>query len=350
MVAVYDPNLRITEQGTGDNPNTWGAVLNQQVFALLSNAIAGVTQIDFSAGANIDISTAALVPPNDFPGVANGATDTARNMVLELTDVTLPITSGLTLTLPALEKVYIIRAAQTGGFPINVMCKGGSTSIAFNLGMMALVYTNGTNIFALDANGLLESANNLSDLANAATARTNLGLGSAAVLTAGTAANNAVQLNSSGKLPAVDGSLLTNVTGTPTGVGTAAFLNVGTAAGNVVQLNGSGQLPAVDGSLLTNLPNQAASTSSGFVNKVVIGSVTIQTGFSPLSAGANPSIVFPTQFSAAPVVTFGPGAFAQGVWLNGAPTVTGFSTHTAPTDEQGSPSATPFYWTAIGTT
>lgn len=43
------------------------------------------------------------------------------------------------------------------------------------------------------------------------------------------------------------------LSGLPT-LGTAAALNVGTAASNVVQLNGSAQLPAVDGSLLTNLP------------------------------------------------------------------------------------------------
>ena len=41
--------------------------------------------------------------------------------------------------------------------------------------------------------------------------RAALGLGTAATLTAGTAANNAVQLDGDGKLPAVDGSALTNV-------------------------------------------------------------------------------------------------------------------------------------------
>ena len=48
---------------------------------------------------------------------------------------------------------------------------------------------------------------------NAAAQRTTLGLGSAALLTAGTAANNAVQLDGSAKLPAVDGSQLTNISG-----------------------------------------------------------------------------------------------------------------------------------------
>lgn len=38
------------------------------------------------------------------------------------------------------------------------------------------------------------------------------------------------------------------------GLGTAAFLNVGVSANNIVQLNGSGFLPALNGSLLTNVP------------------------------------------------------------------------------------------------
>jgi hypothetical protein len=139
-------------------------------------------------------------------------------------------------------------------------------------------------------------------------------LGTAAALDVGTSASNVVQLDGSARLPAVDGSQLTNlpsgattlgaltdvdvtgavdtnvlkydsgtstwvdgavayseVTGTPTlatvattgaysdltgtpTLGTAAALDVGTSANNVVQLNGSAQLPAVDGSQLTNLP------------------------------------------------------------------------------------------------
>lgn len=53
----------------------------------------------------------------------------------------------------------------------------------------------------------------LAEAADATAGRALLGLGSAATLTAGTAANNAVQLDGSARLPAVDASQLTNLPG-----------------------------------------------------------------------------------------------------------------------------------------
>src|SRR5210317_2399853 len=64
-----------------------------------------------------------------------------------------------------------------------------------------------------------------------------------------------------------------DLTGTPT-LGTAAAEGVGTSANNVVQLNGSAQLPAVDGSLLTDLPSDVRSITSN-------SSITISAPTSP---------------------------------------------------------------------
>ena len=191
------------------------------------------------------------------------------------------------------------------------------------VGLPAVDGSQLTNITATDATKLA-IANNLSDLNNVGTARTNLGLGTSATEDVGTGANDIVQLDGSSRLPAVDGSQLTNVTGTDStklaiannlsdlnnagtartnlglaigsdvqafdaqltdvagltpadgafivgdgsnfvtetlgdartslGLGTVATLDVGTGANQVVQLTAASKLPAVDGSLLTNLP------------------------------------------------------------------------------------------------
>ena len=48
---------------------------------------------------------------------------------------------------------------------------------------------------------------------------------------------------------------------TSLGLGTAAVLNTGTSAGNAIVLDGSARLPGVDGSQLTNLPSAGATAS-----------------------------------------------------------------------------------------
>lgn len=68
--------------------------------------------------------------------------------------------------------------------------------------------TGGSGGDMVGASNLLQG---VGGVANVATARTNLGLGSAAVLNAGTGANQVIQLNSSSQIPAIDGSLLTNI-------------------------------------------------------------------------------------------------------------------------------------------
>ena len=149
----------------------------------------------------------------------------------------------------------------------------GNVIVADSTGLPAIDGSQLTGITATDSTKLA-IANNLSDLNNAGTARTNLGLGNVATLTTGVANGNVIVADSTG-LPAIDGSQLTGITATDStklaiannlsdlnnattartnlGLGTAAILNAGTGGSNLVQLNGSSQLPAVDGSNLTNV-------------------------------------------------------------------------------------------------
>ena len=141
------------------------------------------------------------------------------------------------------------------------------------------------------------------------------GLGTAAIQNVGTGPNQVVQLDGAGKLPAVDGSALTNV-GTASiangtiaaddlaantvtsakiadgeivnadiasgagiavskinGLGNAAIQNVGTSAFQVVQLDGSAKLPAVDGSALTNVAATSIAANAVTSAKIADGTI-----------------------------------------------------------------------------
>jgi len=142
------------------------------------------------------------------------------------------------------------------------------------------------NLVAAAPQGDLLASNNLSDVANAGTSRTNLGLGSAATTDStdyataaqGTLADSATQpgdnistLTNDSNFIDSSGAPVQSVagrTGTVTlsntdvsGLGTAATLDVGTSANNIVQLNGSAQLPAVDGSNLTGISTAVEGTA-----------------------------------------------------------------------------------------
>jgi len=115
----------------------------------------------------------------------------------------------------------------------------------------------------------------------------------------GTTANKIVKLDGSARLPAVDGSQLTNLPSAPvtsvngatgavnlyaddttlnlagdgivvSGTGATSTLNVdsGTTANKIVKLDGSARLPAVDGSQLTNLPSAPVTSVNGATGAV----------------------------------------------------------------------------------
>ena len=90
-----------------------------------------------------------------------------------------------------------------------------------------------------------------------------------------TAANEVLVADSNSKIPAVDGSQVTAMSGTNVGTGTVATarLDTGTTANKIVILDGSARLPVVDGSLLTGIVSYTKSASDPTVSTNPSGGV-----------------------------------------------------------------------------
>lgn len=139
------------------------------------------------------------------------------------------------------------------------------------------------------ATGDMYKADNLSGLADYITARQNMGLEigvdvqaySALLLALAGVSDTSGTIEKTGAatvgvytVSAAGKALIDDIDAaaqrTTLGLGTAAVLNVGTAANNIVQLDGSAKLPALDGSALTSVPldtgalETALDTALGF--------------------------------------------------------------------------------------
>jgi hypothetical protein len=233
----------------------------------------------------------------------------------------LPAVDGSLLTnLPSAPVTSV--AGRTGAITLSASDISGLATVATSgayadlsgTPSLATVATSGAyaDLSGTPSLATVATSGDYNDLSNLPT------LGTAAALDVGTTALKVVQLDASAKLPAVDGSQLTNLpsapvtsvagrtgdvtlsasdisglatvatsgaysdlSGLPT-LGTAAALDVGTTALKVVQLDASAKLPAVDGSQLTNLPSGGGGT---------LPSVVIITSSTTLSARSTDELI-----------------------------------------------------------
>jgi len=135
MASTYSSRLRIELIGTGEQSGTWGITTNTNLGTLIEEAIAGVASITMT-DADYTLTT------------ANGATDQARQMVLNMSGA---LTATRNVICPAVQKVYIVQNATSGGQSIVIKTAAGSGVTVPN-GTATLVFCNGTNVVpAMDA-------------------------------------------------------------------------------------------------------------------------------------------------------------------------------------------------------
>lgn len=139
------------------------------------------------------------------------------------------------------------------------------------------------NLVAAAPQGDLVAANNLSDVANAGTSRTNLGLGTAAIANTGTSNGNVVVLDATG-LPVVDGSQLTGIVVTDESLRGTANPHIGAFPNQSF--------------LVVDNPSKSVMLGSDSDGKLYVfnssGKTAISTGISAVEDSAEPDIEMTT--------------------------------------------------------
>lgn len=143
MADSYSARLRLRLQATGNNTNTWGALLNTSVAQLLEDAICGM--------ANVVVTTSDVTLSQN-----NGAQDQSRMALLNLTGAP---TGPFNIIAPAIPKLYLV--LNNTGQVMTVKTPGIGTGIAVAAATNQFLACDGTNIIAVQASASGTVANSL---------------------------------------------------------------------------------------------------------------------------------------------------------------------------------------------
>jgi len=145
MTSTFTSRIRLNKQGDGDNPNSWGVVLNDGVISLVDDAIAAYTTISIGSAATVTLSA------------VNGAGDTARSAFLEVKGSVGGTNTTITLEIPSNSKSYVINnkvSANTTASNIVKIKTAGGQGYDIPFGSVGLVICDGTSVFATNTKGL----------------------------------------------------------------------------------------------------------------------------------------------------------------------------------------------------
>ena len=130
MTSSYTSRIRLEKQADGENPNSWGLILNQNVIDLVDEAIAGYQ--------TVSVSSATVSLTNN-----NGSSDQSRNFGLKLEGA---LTADVTVGIPSQEKIYFVFNNTTGSNDVLFKTAGGTAVTATSQGQGMMIACDGTNI------------------------------------------------------------------------------------------------------------------------------------------------------------------------------------------------------------
>ena len=131
MPSTYTTRLRLEKQADGENANTWGDRLNQQVIDMVDEAVGGVVVVS-TTGATTSLTA------------SNGAADQSRNAVLRIEGT---LGSDSTIVIPSVEKLYVVDNQTTGGaHTVKIKTAATTTNVIAPRGGSKFIYCDGVNV------------------------------------------------------------------------------------------------------------------------------------------------------------------------------------------------------------
>ena len=137
MASTYTTNLRLTKQGDGENPNSWGQILNDGVISLADSAIAGYTQVSIGSAATVTLTE------------NQGSNDEARSAFLEFTGSIGTAHTSIFVLIPNNSKGYVVRnsVSTNNATDAVIMRVAGEAGVTIPSDENRMVITNGTDVY-----------------------------------------------------------------------------------------------------------------------------------------------------------------------------------------------------------
>ena len=145
MASNYTTRIRLNQQGDGDNPNSWGTVLNDGVISLVDEAVAKYTTVSLGSAATVTLSA------------VDGGTDVPRSAFLEANGTVGGAHTTITMVIPNVTKGYVVNNQTTYTTTTNVVkiktAPGDGLTIPQGAISQIVVDTDGS-VYSTNASGL----------------------------------------------------------------------------------------------------------------------------------------------------------------------------------------------------
>ena len=250
MASTYTTRVGLEKQGDGENANTWGLVLNENVIDLVDEAVAGYEAISLAGGGLTLTNT-------------DGVTNQARNFGLKFTGA---LPADTTVVVPAKEKIYYVHNSTTENYNVFLKPAGGTAVTVVEAGRSMIAAVDGTNINLLESTDPAIFATKVEVQALSATLATSINNSNTAIATLSATMATSIS-NSNTAIALVSSTLETRIATVSSTMATSVNnLKTGITGGTIVAATATNATNAVNATSATNATNFAGNNSAYYTN------------------------------------------------------------------------------------